>query len=237
METIYDKLKYKINDCHKIINIHKSDSCYMVDYISIDQCSSTSAPKFNTNTKRFTLESLKGELRDIKIEELLDISEEQCEFDVEEYIYTEEQREKLYSLRNKNKKLGLYESLKSIRKEYSETFQINQRVWYNNNPGIISFRHVDKDENDITRWSVKVKDTEFRYINGTELLDRKIRDLSYVPIDPELNRLSTIKLLKLLRRSRDRNKGIGRSDVKRILQDREHIRRDNDKIIINGKVK
>ena len=142
--------------------------------------------------------------------------------------------EKLRNPKHSNVRSGWIE-LKKIKKEYSDSFKLGQKVWYKNAPGIITFKHSDKEDEDLSRWSVKCNDTEFRYIDGTKLLERTERDLSYVPIDPELNKLPTEKLLKIYKSRRKRNKGVGDLRIKRILKDREHIQKGEDKVVITNK--
>lgn len=169
-------------------------------------------------------------LRDSKLEELF--NQPKIEFDVEDYIYTEEEREKLHQLR-KNETPTYTQQLFKFRKEYSDQFQIGQKVWYQGQAGFITFKHESK-EDQLTRWSVKVKDNEHRYLNGTNLLPRQVEDLSHIEIDPVLNKLKTKDLLKIMNRTRHHGKADPK--IKRILQEREHVRRDDDKIIIDGKV-
>lgn len=108
--------------------------------------------------------------------------------------------------------------------EYSENFKIGQKVFYNGQKGIISFKHEHKD-GVCQRWSVKVKETEYRRVYGTELLARVQTDLSHIKVDKDLDKLSTEKLLKMYRRKMKVNRGRGDIRIKRILQDREHIQK------------
>lgn len=118
------------------------------------------------------------------------------------------------------------DELVKAKKEYTEKFKVGDRVYYKNNPGIITFKHSDKSELAPTKFSVQVKDTEFRYVCGLELVERKKQDLSDIEIDPNLNKLSTEKLLKMYRRQR------GNRYIKRILEEREHVQREEQKTII-----
>lgn len=205
---------------------------YYVDYVSLEQFKND-APKFNLKTHKI---NLKIEIRDSKIEELLNsIKIEVSDFDVEDIIYTEEQRDRLNRLRNKKPIIHRWDFLKKVRKEYSESFNIGDKVWYENKAGFITFKHADKSEDQITRWSVKVNDTEFRYVSGTELLTRVVRDLSYIKIDTELDKLSTETLLKKYRSGMKRSKGSGNLAIKRILQEREHVQCGDNKIVIVNK--
>jgi hypothetical protein len=191
---------------------------------------------FFSQTKVLDLSNL---VRDSKLEELLNYTPN-SDFDIEDYIYTEDERDKLHLLRNNIQSNEdplwkiLNKELLNVKKEYSESFHIGQKVWYNNEPGYITFKHLDKVDNNQTRWSVKVKDTEFRYVNGLELFPRKVEDLSHIEIDPDLNKLSTEKLLKIMKRKRKNNRGQADLKIKRILQDREHVRVTEDRIINKG---
>ena len=120
-------------------------------------------------------------------------------------------------------------AVKKVQMEYSENFEIGQKVFYQGQKGIISFKHEHKDGVS-QRWSVRVKETEFRRVYGHELLGRAQRDLSHIKVDKELDKLSTEKLLKMYRRRMKLNKGVGDVTIQRILQDREHIQKGEKKI-------
>lgn len=235
-ESLNEHLSRRITDLYKVLDIVNSrDGLYRVHFVEKSQWS-TEPPKFTYHSQDF---DLKVEMRDSKIEELLNsIRETKSDFDVEEIIYTPEQREKLEILRNPglcNMTSSGWDELKKINKEYSDSFKLGQKVWYKNAPGIITFKHSDKEDDNLSRWSIKCDDTEFRYVDGTKLLERTERDLSNVPIDPELNKLSTEKLLKVYKSRRKRNKGVGDLRIKRILKDREHIQKGDNKIVITNK--
>lgn len=224
-------IKEQIINCHKVVDIRPWDNdIYRVEFIEKTQSWTGRRPPI------FTIKStnlnLKVQIRDYKIQELLKSVGEVSDFDVEDYIFTDEEREKLHKLRNEKVSSNSWIELVNARKEYSESFNVGDRVWYNEGAGFITFKHADKDETDVTRWSVKVKDIEYRYVYGTELVTRKVEDLSYIEIDPELNKLSTEKLLKIYKHKRDRNKGRGDINIKRILQDREHVQKNPNKIIV-----
>jgi len=233
MESLHEYIKTQISDCYKIVSIKNIDSInYRVEYIDIGRYR-YQPPQFTVRSQNL---NLRVQIRDSKIEELLNsIGEENSDFDVEDIIYSEEEREKLHQLRNNAAKTSdAWTILRKVRKEYSESFQLGDNIHYNGGVGFITFKHADKDENDITRWSVKIGDTEFRYVNGTQLLKRKVKDLSHIEIDPELNKLSTEKLLKIYKRRRDKNQGVGNVKIKRILQEREHIQKGPNKIVIKN---
>ena len=107
-------------------------------------------------------------------------------------------------------------------------FEVGDRVHYNHYKGVITFKHTEKDSSKEQRWTVKVNDTEYRYVYGTSIRKRKVEDLSHIPIDKELDKLSTEKLLKIFRKTRVR--GVGNVKIKRILYDREHFQKGETKI-------
>jgi hypothetical protein len=165
----------------------------------------------------------------MKIEYLLN-SEPEPEFDGESLIYTPSQLERLRDLRVKAApRVHGWAAVKKLKMEYSENFSLGQKVLYQGQKGVISFKHEHKDGVS-QRWSVKVKDTEFRRVYGYELLGRVQRDLSHIKVDKELDKLSTEKLLKMYRRRMKLNKGVGDITIQRILQDREHIQKGETKI-------
>ena len=224
-------IKEQIINCHKVVDIRPWDNdIYRIEYIEKNRSWSGRRPP--VFTIKSTNLNLKVQIRDYKIQELLNSIGEVSDFDVEDYIFSDEEREKIHKLRNEKVSLNSWTELVNARKEYSESFNVGDRVWYNEGAGFITFKHADKDETDVTRWSVKVKDIEYRYVYGTELTTRKVEDLSYIKIDPELNKLSTEKLLKIYKRKRDRNQGRGDINIKRILQDREHVQKAPNKVVV-----
>lgn len=229
-ESLNKQLKNRIPGLLWVVSItHKEDKYYTVEFVTKHQYGTT-PPRFDYDTRDL---DLRVEMRDQKIDDILDFDMTLDDFDIENVIYTPEQREKLESLRReKSKRIERREAVNISKKEYSDTFHIGQRVWYKNSPGIITFKHHDKTECQITKWSVKVKDTEYRYVEGTSLLKRDKVDLSYIKIDPELNKLPTEKLLKMFRKKRNRNRGVGNIAIKRILEEREHIQSGETKIVV-----
>ncbi len=216
---------------HKIVDIKRSRSVeethFSVTFIRTRQ-TKRNAPIFDIVYHDI---DLKMHMRDEYLNEIL--SHEVLEFDVEDYIFTDEQRKKLERLRENNKVVDdAYAELKKVRKEYSETFSVGQDVWYNDAPGIITFKHTEKSETDIMRWSIVVKDIEYRYVDGTKLLARKKIDTSHIAVDPKLNKLSTERLLKMFKNKRV--KGVGDIRIKRILDEREHIGTKEKKIVLKG---
>jgi len=142
----------------------------------------------------------------MKIEYLLN-SEPEPEFDVEKLIYTPSQLERLKDLRVKaTPSVHGWAAVRKVKLEYSENFYIGQKIFYNGQKGIITFKHEHKDGVS-QRWSVKVGNTEYRRVYGHELLSRVEMDLSHIKVDKELDKLSTEKLLKMYRRKMKVNRG------------------------------
>jgi hypothetical protein len=222
-EAIIEKVKSKSNGFHSILDIRPTDNIdlYNIDYLEVIYWKDN-PPEFRYST--LTNVNLKSDVRDMKIEYLLN-SEPEPEFDVESLIYTPSQLERLRDLRVKAApSVHGWAAVKKLKMEYSENFSLGQKVLYQGQKGVISFKHEHKDGVS-QRWSVKVKDTEFRRVYGHDLLPRVQSDLSHIKVDKELDKLSTQKLLKMYRRKMKVNKGRGDIRIKRILQDREHIQK------------
>ena len=216
-DEFIELVKQKIDNCYDVIEIKPSThpGNYFVSYISIDSYGEKHTPLFE---RKFKLMELKSEMRDSRIDQIL--NSEYSDNSIENKIYTPEQLEKLHKLRMVK---NIDVRLNIVLKEYSESFSVGDKIWYKEQPGFITFKHADKSEDIPTRWSVKINDTEFRYVSGVSLVIRKVSDISEVPIDPELNKLSTRRLLLMYRRNMKKNKGKGNIRIKRILKDREHI--------------
>lgn len=227
LDTVSNIHNHRMVSIHSIVNIRYVDGTnYIVDYIYYTQDINQIVIRQRSKTL-----NLINQIREAKLEELFREPIKVIDFEVEDYIYTEEERERLAQLRA-NQEVKESASLLKVRKEFSESFEVGQKVWYQNNAGFLTFKHQDKESDQITRWSVRIKDTEYRYVNGTELAPRKVEDLSQIEIDPELNKLSTENLLKIMNRKRKVNRGQGDLKIKRILQEREHVRRNENKIIV-----
>ena len=166
---------------------------------------------------------IKVEIRDMILSNL--INEKEVYFDVEEIIYTKEQREKIKLLRGEQDIYSYYtdgfKAKEDILIKYSKDFSIGDKIYYKKSPGVISFKHQEKDR--YQTWSVIVNEIEYRYVYGTFLAKREVKDISYVEIDPKLNKLSTEKLLKMYKRHMKLFYGRGNLAIKRILNDRENI--------------
>jgi hypothetical protein len=227
-DAIIEKVKSKSNGFHSILDIRPTDDIdlYNIDYLEVVYWKDN-PPEFRYST--LTNVNLKSDVRDMKIEFLLN-SEPEPDFDVESIIYTPGQRDRLRQLRKEANLVTAsptvhgWAAVKKVQMQYSENFEIGQKVFYQGQKGVISFKHEHKDGVS-QRWSVKVKDTEFRRVYGHDLLPRVQSDLSHIKVDKELDKLSTEKLLKMYRRKMKVNKGRGDIRIKRILQDREHIQK------------
>jgi hypothetical protein len=226
-DKIINKIKTLI-EFHSIIDIRPTEIVdeYNIDYIHINYWKNN-APEFRYNT--LTKVNLKSEIRDMKIDLLLN-SEPEPEFDVENLIYTPGQLERLKKLRiTAEPRVQGWAALRKVKMMYSDNFRIGQKVFYNDQKAIITFKHEHKDGVE-QRWSVKVKDNEYRRVYGYELLARVQKDLSHIKVDKDLDKLSTEKLLKMYKRRMKLNRGVGDVTIQRILQDREHIQKGETKI-------
>lgn len=234
LEKILEKVKSNDRYAEKILSIEKQDDKYKIAYIALG-IDYVKEPVFEI---KYLLNDLKVEIRDFKIDEILKSLSSVGSFDdfnVEKIIYSDEQLEKLRELRGEKEKESNYwlrhNELVKFKKEYSDNFKIGEPVYFKNGHGIITFKHKPKDKTKNSLWSVKVNDTEYRYVDGCKISKRRVKDLSNYPIDKELNKLSTEKLLKMYKIGRDRNRGMGDARIKRILNEREHIQKGETKII------
>jgi hypothetical protein len=230
-ENILKRIKSALGrQFHRLVSIEKFDKLnHKVIYIELDYNPYTNEPRFSIKHAFF---DFKVDLRDSLIDFLLSSKKEDLEqtFDVEGIIYSEEQRRVLDKLRKSDSETkSAYKILEDTKIEYSKSFNIGDTVYYNNYHGIITFKHQYVKGNQL--WSIKAGETEHRYVKGTLLRKRKVEDLSNIPIDKELDKLSTEKLLKMYKRSLVKNKGIGNKKIKRILNEREHVQKGETKII------
>lgn len=228
-----NRIKSSVRGFHKLLSIEKfNDLNHKVYYVKID---------YYNNEPRFTIEyaffDFKVELREARINSILKEKESIDTFDtfdVESIIYTEEQIKKLSDIRaEKNVRCPNFpEEMKSIKIDYSKSFKVGEPVYYNGHHGIITFKHQYTKET-IQLWSVKIGETEHRYVKGSVLRKRMIKDLSKIPIDEKLNKLSTERLLKMYKVGMKLNRGNGDEKIKRILNEREHIKNGESKTIIH----
>lgn len=228
-------LKENVDGYVKAYSITESGDNYRVDYIKVTQ-ENKRPIKYNSGTTYLNLKQFK---RDFVISDVLESLFKINDFNVEEIIYTPEQRDRLEKLRKENKDISVnyHKEIERLKIDYSESFSVGQKVWYKGCAGIITFKHFTKKEKcwnwsdrqymevtGISRFSVKVKNIEYRYVYGTSLLDRVPEKIN-IDIDKELDKLSTERLLALYKAKRKRNRGQGDIKIKAILNQREHIQK------------
>lgn len=217
----------RISNLYCLIGIeYIIDVFYRVEFIQKNQYG-LNPPTFQINHVKM---DLKSQIRNQKIADLL-ISDDVSDFDVEDIIYTPEQQKRLKLLRQATS--FPYVILNKVKNDYSNSFSIGDKVYYKGQPGIITFKHFSKKNNQNSRFSVLVKDTEYRYVDGCSLLIRIVKDFE-IKIDKELDKLPTERLLKMYKRSMSINKGRGNLSIKAILNQREHIKMSERKVVIVG---
>jgi hypothetical protein len=216
-----DLLKKRIPSLYKLISIEKSliQDKHIISYIDLSYRRDKS-PAFSFKYQDL---NLKVEMREHLISELLNSKEDNNDLSFNEDLYTPEQRERLKYLRNK--KSSNRSNILMAKIEWSKQFNVGDLVYYKGEHGVISFKHDMKSDNIPQGWSVICGNTEYRYITGALLRLRNVEDLSYIPIDKELDKLDTERLLKMYKRSLKINKGNGNKKIKRILNERENLNR------------
>lgn len=95
-----------------------------------------------------------------------------------------------------------------------KSLKVGDRVWYNNEPGIITYQHRGKD----LKFTVRVKDTFTKYVPYNMIRPREVIDYSHIQIPEEIKKLTTKQLLST------RIQGRLSDVVKAELQSREHIK-------------
>ena len=213
-----DLLKNRIPSLYKLISIEKSliTDKHIIRYVDLSYRDDKS-PSFSLKYQDL---DLKVEMRDHLITKLLKEDSVENDLSFNDDLYTPEQREKLKSLRNKS--ISHRSKVLMAKIEWSNQFKVGDRVYYKGYHGIITFKHQMKSVKP-QEWSVVCGDTEYRYITGALLRPRNVEDLSYIPIDKELDKLDTERLLKMYKRSLKVNKGLGSKKIKRILIERENL--------------
>ena len=95
MEQLHQYIKSQIYNCHQVVNITSLDNIqYRIEFIAIEW--RDRKPNFSIEYQNL---NLRVQIRDSKIQELLNsIGKETSDFDVEDIIYSEEEREKLHKL-------------------------------------------------------------------------------------------------------------------------------------------
>jgi preprotein translocase subunit YajC len=153
-------------------------------------------------------------LRDFKITEITDES-------IDSFSHIDRLKIELLKIEshfrdNENKVITKDQAIQ----EYIENLKKGDRVLYKNMPGIITYKHKD----DI-KFTVNVKDTYYKYIHGSQLIKKIKRDLSHIEVPIEIQQLTTMKLLKMLKKSHNLHKGFAPDVIKAELNKREHIKR------------
>ena len=187
-----------------------------VRYITITDNGEKIPPSFLSGSKNIDIDL--SIIRDSKIELLLNSKND----DIEYLIWSEDELKKIELLRRRG-----FKSVETFKKEYSDEFSIGDKIWYQQQPGIITFQHEDKEPKLPTRWTVVVNGKEYRYVFGTEIIKRVVENLDNLTIpkkvEDKLIKLPTEKLLKMYRKSMKINKGKGNLAIKKILNQRENI--------------
>jgi hypothetical protein len=224
-------LKNEIKNFYKLIEIiPNSNGKHTVKYISLSY-GMNRTPKFDSLSQTLNLTQI---LRDMVISEILTVRKEKSQLQLDESFLTKEQIEKLDKLRDVQKSFSHnLEILNQCKIEWSNQFKVGDRVNFKGHYGIITYKHQMKSKNTPQEWTVRSNSIEYRYVSGTLLSLNKKEDLSTIMIDKELNKLSTIKLLKMYKKSLKRGRGIGNKKIKRILYDREDISNREVKKVIN----
>lgn len=102
--------------------------------------------------------------------------------------------------------------------DIKRNFKVGDKVWFNNEPGIITYRHLEKSDG-IVKYTVNVKNTFTKYVPYNLLSPRHVRDYSSVNVPDSIKKLTTLQLLNT------RNRGVLSTVVKAELQNRENIKR------------
>jgi hypothetical protein len=154
-------------------------------------------------------------LRDYRINEINDDS--LSSFSHDDSLKIELLRIQSHFDSNKNKIITKNEAIK----EYSKNLKKGDRVLYKNMPGIITYKH----ESEEPKFTINIKDTYYKYVPGSILIKRIKKDLSHIQVPKEIQKLSTIEILNLLKKSHRLHQGFAPDVLKAELNKREHIKR------------
>jgi hypothetical protein len=231
MVNIEKYLKDQIKDFYKLVEvIPNSNGTHVIKYIGLSY-GIDRTPIFGSSSHTLNLTQI---LRDMAISEILTIKKEKNQLQLDESLLTEEQIEKLDKLRSVQKSFFFnFEILNQCKIEWSNQFKVGDRVNFKGHYGIITYKHQMKSKNTPQEWSVRFNGIEYRYVSGVYLSLNKKEDLSKIEVDKELDKLSTIKLLKMYKKSLKRGRGLGNRKIKRILYDREDVSNREIKKIVN----
>ena len=153
-------------------------------------------------------------LRDFRIQEINDNS-------IDSFSYNDRLKIELLKIESHfhdnesrviSKENATYEYIKNLKK--------GDRILYKNMPGIITYKHKGDD----IKFTVNIKDNYHKYIPGSQLIKRVKKDLSHIEIPIEIQKLTTMELLKMLKKSHNLYKGFAPDAIKAELNKREHIK-------------
>lgn len=245
-QRIIDLVSMNVQDLHKILSIEKfDDNKHIAHYIKISMYNHE--PSFLVD---YTILDIKADLRNAFIEDLLRSNRDDQEetFDVESIIYSDEQLKRLEELRSDEVKtwrdnmvppgINFKEEIRQVKMEWANSFTVGEPVYYNGYHATITFKHQRNEDKGYQLWSVRVGDDEYRYVCGTKLSKRKVEKAKPLaqkdkrPEDKRLEKLSTERLLKMYKAGMKRNRGMGNPAIKRILDEREHVKKGEGKTII-----
>ena len=162
------------------------------------------------STNPFKIDEFIIWLRNYKISEINDDSFDA--FSHEERLRIELLRIQSHFDSNKKKVITKEDAIK----EYNKTLKQGDRVYFNQMPGIITYKH----QGDELKFTINVKDTYYKYVPASQLYPRIKKDLSHIEIPKKFQDMSTTDLLRL--RS---SYGFLPDVIKAELDKREHIKK------------
>lgn len=247
-KRIEDLVRSRVSGFQKLLSLEMHASTYIAHYIKISMYNHE--PSFLVDYIHLDHLDIKAEIRNSLIEDLLDNKGEELEetFDIESIIYSDEQQKRLEELRSGKTTtwrnimvppgINFKEEIRQAKMEWANSFTVGEPVYYNGYHGTITFKHQRNEEGGYQLWSVRVGDDEHRYVCGTKLSKRKVEKAKPLapkdkrPEDKRLEKLSTERLLKMYKAGMKRNRGMGNPAIKRILDEREHVKKGEGKTII-----
>jgi hypothetical protein len=246
-KRIEDLVRSRVSGFHKLLSLERHEGTHIAHYIKISMYNHE--PSFLVDYIHIDHLDIKAEIRNSLIEDLLDNKGEDLEetFDIESIIYSDEQQKRLEELRSGKTTtwrnimvppgINFKEEIRQVKMEWANSFTVGEPVYYNGHHATITFKHQNEDKG-YQLWSVRVGDDEHRYVCGTKLSKRKVEKAKPLaqkdkrPEDKRLEKLSTERLLKMYKAGMKRNRGIGNAAIKRILNEREHVKKGEGKTII-----
>lgn len=247
-KRIEELVRSRVSGFHKLLSLEPQEGTYIAHYIKISTYNHE--PSFLVDYTYLDYLDVKAEIRNSLIEDLLASKGEDLEetFDVESLIYSDEQQKRLEELRSGKTTnwrnimvppgINFKEEIHKVKTEWAESFTIGDPVYYKGYHATITFKHQRNTEKGYQLWSVRVGDDEHRYVCGTKLSKRKVKKTEPLtekekrPDDKRFEKLSTERLLKMYKAGMKRNRGMGNPAIKRILDEREHVKKGEGKTII-----